>query len=719
MVSRERASSGLKFDWGSEWKRWGFLAAVAVWVFHPFATSRFYGTGDALWYANMLADFVSQWRAGVFPVFVGQTEYAFNGAVYPLRVAPLYQHVAGVLDLLTARQLGFFALQHLVVITTGVAGMVSCYSCLTALAPRYRSAATLLTTLYITCPGVLGVIFVQDLYMSWMTLPFLPVIAYGIVRSYAEDDYAAWFAIAAGLGGTWLAHAPIAMWMTAIAGVAQLARLLFVHRTTASWKRALAGGGLLLALAQYPFVSNYLLQMPGSPPPSGGPLEHPERIVVALRDAFPGCLVPLSIGAGRLSDLQLGYGLGIVLIVGVAGFIVKRSWQLGVLAAAVAALIFIVLPVPFWSEIFWLKIAPEAVRRLTFYWPMHRFYFVLATLSVFVGILGVKALIRVRKNLVRFLTGVLALGCIWSIWESRQFQAAAALRTASVEDTERKQRPENRLLMTHAYGLFSKLPPTFSHGVMDPTAEFRLLDPESQKPLENTRAPSGKAIAEGEFIGTPDDNPGILNLEPSLKLSPGTHYDLGFTFQPRASAGILQLVGTSFFREYALPSSGEARAFGTGPSNSPRLSLWTTRGEDETVTLRFIPSGEGTNTFEDRRFAHFQLFERGQSGEPIQIKNWIPLTLTVNASTAALLETPRMATPGYRARTNGQPTASVITPAGLLAIAVPAGASEVELRFSAPLLLKISYWATLVAWIALGLSPLLTKFLAASRLLKN
>ena len=81
------------------------LAAVATWLLHPFATTLQIGAGDALWYANMLGDFVTQLRAGVFPIFVGQTDYAFNGAVYPLRVAPFYQHLAGILDLLTGRQL--------------------------------------------------------------------------------------------------------------------------------------------------------------------------------------------------------------------------------------------------------------------------------------------------------------------------------------------------------------------------------------------------------------------------------------------------------------------------------------------------------------------------------------------------------------------------------------------------------------------------------------
>ena len=128
-------SPSARGDRRAEVARLLLLAAVATWLLHPFATTRQIGAGDALWYANMLADFVTQLRAGVFPIFVGQTDYAFNGAVYPLRVAPFYQHLAGVLDLLTGRQLGIFALQHLCVLVVGYAGIFSSYLALNALAP--------------------------------------------------------------------------------------------------------------------------------------------------------------------------------------------------------------------------------------------------------------------------------------------------------------------------------------------------------------------------------------------------------------------------------------------------------------------------------------------------------------------------------------------------------------------------------------------------------
>jgi hypothetical protein len=156
------------------------LTGVATWLLHPFATTLQIGAGDALWYANMLADFVTQLRAGVFPIFVGQTDYAFNGAVYPLRVAPFYQHLAGVLDLLTGRQLGIFALQHLCVLVVGYAGIFSSYFALNSLAAGQRWSAAGLATLYLSYTSLLGTIlrtrFVHDVDDN-------PVCALGCMRN--------------------------------------------------------------------------------------------------------------------------------------------------------------------------------------------------------------------------------------------------------------------------------------------------------------------------------------------------------------------------------------------------------------------------------------------------------------------------------------------------------------------------------------------------------
>src|SRR5271165_3029360 len=95
----------------AEAARWLVLLVATLWLAHPYFAPRLIGTGDALWYHHSLADAVTQFRAGVFPVFVGQSDYSFNGSVYPIRAAPYYQYFAGALDLLTGRSLSIYALE--------------------------------------------------------------------------------------------------------------------------------------------------------------------------------------------------------------------------------------------------------------------------------------------------------------------------------------------------------------------------------------------------------------------------------------------------------------------------------------------------------------------------------------------------------------------------------------------------------------------------------
>jgi len=137
----------------SELLRCALLIAVALLLAQPYFSPRLIGTGDALWYHHLLADAVTQFRAGVFPVFVGQSDFSFNGAVYPLRAAPYYQYFAGGLDLVTGRSLGFFALQHLTAIISFVAGIFAAYYSLVWVAPTAGGLPRRLPRFTFCAPG--------------------------------------------------------------------------------------------------------------------------------------------------------------------------------------------------------------------------------------------------------------------------------------------------------------------------------------------------------------------------------------------------------------------------------------------------------------------------------------------------------------------------------------------------------------------------------------
>ena len=689
----------------AETERLVVLAVVAAWLLHPFATSHQVGAGDALWYANMLADFVTQWRGGVFPSFVGQTAFAFNGAVYPLRVAPLYQHLAGILDLATNHRLGFFALQHLVVIVCGVSALYGCYFALTSVVPRRRWSAAAFAVLYLSCPGLLATIYTQDLYMTWMTVPFIPLAFYGIVRTFQRDDLASQCWLGASLAALWWGHSPIALWTTALAGLTQLVRLAWIGCDRGAWVRSLTGAGIFACLAQYPFVSLHLVHAPDTPSAVATSLAHAGDITTNLHAVFPAILLPLTPNAGALSDLQLGYALWVTLVAAsLASILLPRTQErfaLRLLLVGAAILLLLLLPVPGVTDFAWTHM-PGTIKRITYYWPMQRFYPILAALLAFCGQLALGSWTAVRRRSI--IIGIsLSIGCAWSLWESRQFIQAGLARTSDQASSLRAQRPENLMLTDHSYGLFAALPPYFSNGVMDPRFEVRLLQSEaSGNPGNASTVDAGSfiAVATGELHGSLDANPGILNLSPAIRLAPGQSYALTIEFAKREYRGILQIVGHGIFREYALPVSGESRGFGSNEANSHALPLWTSGPGGDEVTLRFIPTEPGAKTEDFVDFGSYSLRQFDPAHAPVTLNSLMPFRATVRTDDSAWLETPRMYLPGYTATVDGHPVPVLPSPAGLAAIPLRPGSHAVELLFPGPLFLRVSYWLALASWAA-------------------
>jgi hypothetical protein len=665
-----------------------------------------YGTGDAVWYTHMLADYVTQLRAGIFPVYVGQTEYAFNGAVYPLRVAPMYQHLAGILDLLTGRTLGFFALQHLTVIVCGVGGIVTSYLTLVRIAPNSRWSAVGFAILYLSCPGLLATIYTQDLYMTWMTVPLAPLAVYGIVRTFRKDDVASQFWLAAPLAALWWAHSPIALWMTLIAAASQIVRLTAVRSSLDPFKRSILGVVIFAVLAQYPFVSVGEIGVPGAQSTIVGSLEKAGNIPAIIRSTYPAVFLPLSDRARKLSDIQLGYALLAILACSVVTLISTRRRDLAVLLASSALLLLLVLPVLGFNSFLWDHM-PAQIVRITYYWPMQRFYLILAALLAAAGHIAFASDSPRAGSTPGVFSAVLMAGCLWSLYEARQFIRAAAERTASVEASAQAMRPENIFLMNHSYGLFSKLPAYFSNGVVDPRADVRLLSPDSGVPIP--RAP-GRIVLSGNLVGKVDANPGILDLTPTIHLERGHRYSLEFGFAKENLVGILQFLGGSMFREYALPSSGEPLAFGDAPTSSRMVGLWTSSAEGDDIEIRFIPQSPGAKAKDYVAFGFFSLREEVPSSEPVEVTSLMPYQATVRTAVPALLESPRVFMPGYVASIDGRSVDVARSKEGLAEVSIPSGTHTVTLSFKAPLLLGLSYWSAICGWATILLMAAIAAF---------
>src|SRR5208283_2687462 len=224
---------------------------------------------------------------------------------------PYHQYFAGALDLATRHLLGFFALQHLTMILSVLGGAFSAYGCLVWIAPARRWTALTLALLYVMCPGVVGLFYAQDLYMSGMTLPWVPLALAALVKSFDGDGWFPFGVLAASLAALWWAHSPIALWTTAAAFIAQAARVITGRPSRPRPAMIAAAVGVFCVLSVYPFASVFLLRSPG------------EAIVPYIMDrdlllkwvaqSFPASVLPLDPASPNISYMQLGYGLWIVL----------------------------------------------------------------------------------------------------------------------------------------------------------------------------------------------------------------------------------------------------------------------------------------------------------------------------------------------------------------------------------------------------------------------
>src|ERR1019366_1799504 len=152
--------------------------------------------------------------------------------------------------------------------------------------------------------------------------------------------------------------------------------------------------------------------------------------------------------------------------------------------------------------------------------------------------------------------GVLSLAAVWSASEASKLITKTHLQSDTVEDSRRWSLPENVAIQRHSYGLFAVRPSYYSHGVVSPRMQSRLLDPATGKVVDSNFGLAAARKPREEFRGAIDANPGILNLNPPLTLKPGARYLLTFAFARPDTTGLLQMIGEHFYREYLLPSSG-------------------------------------------------------------------------------------------------------------------------------------------------------------------
>jgi hypothetical protein len=684
----------------ASWKAWGatrgrsvaLVLAVGLGIAAPFWTPCGLGTHEAYNYSLAVADGVTQMRAGIFPVLVGQTAYAWNGRVHPLRTAPYLVYLAGALDLVTGRTLGFWMLQNLVVGLSLFAGVGSCYLCLRRAIPELSPGrAALLAAAYGLSPGLLSTAYAMDLYMTVMTAPWIPVVLGGLIRARRVGSFGAYAQVAVGLAACWLAHPPVAFWLSAACVPAGLV-ILAAARPRRRALLAAAGAALLfLLLAGFGLVSALTVQ-------GYHAITHVKDIAPLLhetRRAFGASLRPVSARADQLGDFQLGYAYWALLAIALVLAVRRRHALALAFVGAGLGFLALTLPVPGVQAWLWERL-PTLALTLTNQWPMQRLYLLVTALAVFACALGWRPSARPPSRFRRELLQLLfAASVLWTGWEALHFLSRGFTTRLAPDVSRQVHQPENIDLTVTSFALLGT-PPWFVNGVMDPAMEFRLREPGDVRVVTaNATAPWPDRVAAGSFR-VADTGPNRLTLAPTLTLEPGRRYRLSFDFKIPPQPLILQLRGRGFFREYTLPMAGGAEGFGLASGASHSLSLWTTGKQPVTVELWLVAPGIETQNLD--LIADFRLEAARLDQLPVVLESLAPLRVRVRAAAAGYLETPRLFLPGYAATVDGRPVPVQASPDRLVLVPVPAGTSEVTIRYPGPFILRLAFWLTSAAW---------------------
>lgn len=668
----------------------------------PYQCSERVGAGDAQDYAEHLADFIVQVRHGVFPVLVGQSRYAFNGAFNPLRTAPYHQYFGGALDGLTFGLLNPFAIQNLEIILSLTAAGFSSYLLLSRLEPRRGWLCLCLALLFVSCPGVLALVFEGDMIPSWLTLPYLPVVVFLIVRvADAGASPKRLVALAVATAAIWWAHAPIAMWLSFIAIPVVAVRLLL----DAGWPDCVfplaAALGVFAVRAGYEFVSVAQLSLPVIMPKAaaftGG------TVVSLLRESWKGFLHPtMADGSHLLSDLQLSPALWGCLAFSLLGWR-RGGWGLRALLLASAALLVLMVPLPSLAGRLWAML-PVWVGQITDQWPAQRFFPILSAIVPFAFLRAWGALASGQaRRLAPVLHGMLVAGCLWGLQDAVKLIELGYRAELPEQLSRRVIEPQNSVFSVYSYAMLGTLPRYYSFGAVSPDLELHLLDPRTLR-LKATNQASLLARpprqqergGSGSFVPSSD---GAV-LRPDIQLQPGSNYLLDFRFAAPVPKGTLVLSGKDLWRKFPLPRAGGDRAFGAAEGWST-INLRLPPNASPTAVHLYFVSANGNPVA--ARIAALRVVPYQPEDLPFRVVSLIPYRIEAHSAGGGWLETAKIFIPGYRGRVNGETVEVRRSPDGLVMVRIPPGTSQIEIDYPGSGLLRTSFWISLAAWLALPL----------------
>jgi len=692
----------------TEFVRLIILFLITAAIFQPFFYPVNEGAGDAHWYFNALRDALEQLHHHVFPVYVGQSIFNYFGNA--VARAPFYLLLGQFLDIITFFKLNALAIQHLTVLVVGFVATFLTYYLLLKLNPKNRWAASAFAIFYVTCPGVITLIYVFDSYYSFMTVAFMPLLIYGMIRTHQKNDTLSALIIAAALSLLWMSHPPIALWSTAACGIFYL---IEIFRRTASWRQIATMTVFFILFSAWFFISVSNLGV-GTQYIGNQDVRYPELVTEYLHTRMPGVFLPFGFhGNNSNFDTQLGYTFWLVIFVSLILAFRKNCPTLIKIFLASAIFIFLFLyPLPIIGQAIW-SLTPGFVRNMTVIFANQRLYIILAGLSCFLGMLCYNRIIPYCSvTQKKWMAVIFVILLSWDFYEMHVLEKK--FLTNRIDKWWISPTNINRYYQYQQIDHGS-----MENGTFDPILKNKLVDekfnlvpgydneePVIEKcltshshyvdhalPISKKLTITGDTeIALGRHI-IPSNRKYLICMEAFISgmKDPGKH---SYTF-PSVD---LELHEKDYFKYMHWPETSRPIK-NTNEINQPDKIINSIAIDTHHSQEKFIKATLVIGKASAIEITKLNIIPYDTIKLPITIQSVFPYRATVNAPSDHLyLQLYKEYYPGYQATVNGKPVPVEASPDKFVLIPLLKGDNEITLAYKTALSGRISFYVSALAW---------------------
>lgn len=692
----------------SEVLRVFLLMALTVYVYRPFFSSSNLGAADAQYYQYMLHDAIIQIKNGIFPTYLGQSLFSPDGAL-TIR-APYYPLLGQLLNTLSYGVLNSLLVQHLTIFASALSAVLVVYILIRNVAPLLRWQAMLLAFAYISSPGVMSLIFYMDMYLSFMTLPFVPVVFYGVARIYQKNDFLAYVLTGAALSLVWMSHPPIALWVSFFSFLFCLALIIITRRNLVRFTCLVL---LFALLCLWQFLSVFSFGMNPHSTLWSYNIAQADQVITMLLQSIPDVFLPLGHGKNGLYFLQLGYLLWFVIILAVISALRFSGMLLIRLFLALIAIILLFLyPLPGIGRILWSSV-PPFVHEITYIWPNQRLYVILAALGCLVGALALQKIYGSTSHKVRgWLTIIFAGLFVWNIYQVSFFiKHGNIVRNANESISNPKDSWGNSdKIDFFEWGLSGEYLKGLSVGSQAVQFKSRLLDSQKNpisaydneqvvlnRCLESSRTKNEATLSMS--VSLPSE---VILKEPlsiaKLNLRPNIRYLLCVDMSTFHGDTLFQLLDMQRRDKASL----EVPRSAIDPIVKRQIGIpfYFTDRENKEMTSEMFDFRVWS-----REQPLFKLYNIGVTSYdidslPIVIESYTPYRVKVITEPGhKYIEIVKLFKPGYIARVNGEETTIIESERKTIIIPLKkSGLNKIELSYIGTLWMRVSFYISTISW---------------------